>query len=105
MSKYKKQLQYIICAILLMFSVSKCTQSCNRATKIDELQASIEQTIQANDSTINMLTDSIRVLNTTIQVYQERVSGMQQSIDLQEEAARRLAESKKNINVNVQNRE
>ena len=53
------------------------------------------------DSIIKALSDSCTVLNTTIKVYEERVNGMQQSLDIQNEAAKRISEARKNISVNV----
>ena len=72
---------------------SKCTQSCNRAGINDELN----NVIVNKDSTINTLQDSITVLNTTIKVYEEKVSGLSQSLTIQSEAAKRISEVKKNI--------
>ncbi len=101
MEQIKKHWKNILLVILLLFSLSKCTQSCNRAGEIDKITAETTQVINQKDSTIKVLSDSCTVLNTTIKVYQERVSGMQQSLDIQNEAAKRISEAKKNISVNV----
>ena len=97
----KKNIKNIVIAILILFGMSKCAQSCNRAGTIDKLEADTEISIHQKDSIIKVLSDSCTVLNTTIKIYQERVSGMQQSLDIQNEAARRISEAKKNISVNV----
>ena len=101
MEQIKKHWKNILLVILLLFSLSKCTQSCNRAGEIDKITTETTQVINQKDSTIKVLSDSCTVLNTTIKVYQERVSGMQQSLDIQNEAAKRISEAKKNISVNV----
>jgi hypothetical protein len=93
----KKYWKVGLIVILALFGLSKCTQSCNRASKINE--ANIE--IDKRDSIIDVLKDSCTTLNTTIQVYQERVSGMQQTMDIQSEATKRISEAKKNINVKL----
>ena len=97
----KKNIKNIVIALLVLFGLSKCTQSCNRAGMIDKLKADTEVSVHQKDSIIKVLSDSCAVLNTTIKIYQERVSGMQQSLDIQNEAARRISEAKKNISVNV----
>lgn len=101
MEKIKKHWKNILLIVLLLFSLSKCTQSCNRAGTIDKIQAENTVSLAKKDSTIKALSDSCTVLNTTIKVYEERVSGMQQSLDIQNEAAKRISEAKKNISVNV----
>ena len=101
MEQIKKHWKNILLIVLLLFSLSKCTQSCNRAGTIDKMEAENTELVAKKDSTIKALSDSCTVLNTTIKVYEERVSGMQQSLDIQNEAAKRISEAKKNISVNV----
>lgn len=101
MEQLKKHWKEILIGILACMFLSKCTQSCNRASEIDNLNTKIEMMTVQNDSIISVLQDSCQVLNTTIKVYEERVSGMQQSLSIQEEAAKRISEAKKNISVNV----
>lgn len=101
METIKKNWKNILIALLVMFGMSKCAQSCNRAGTIDKLEADTEIIVNQKDSIIKTLSDSCTVLNTTIKIYQERVNGMQQSIDIQNEAARRISEAKKNISVNI----
>lgn len=93
----KKNWKIIVIVLLVLFSLSKCTQSCNRASDITKQ----EMKINSLDSTINVLNDSITSLNTTIKVYEEKVSGLNQSLSIQEEAAKRISEAKKNISVSV----
>ncbi len=91
----------IIIVLLLIFGMNKCTQSCNRGNNLSEanLQKAL---IEANkDSIIKVLEDSISKMNITIQVYEEKVTGLNQALSIQDEANRRISEAKKNINVNV----
>lgn len=97
MESIKKHWKNIVIVLLMLFGLSKCTQSCNRARLIDEEKKQVEN----KDSIIKTLNDSCTSLNTTIKVYEERVTGMQQSINIQDEAAKRIAESKKNIKINI----
>ena len=93
----KVHIREIVIVLLVLFSLSKCTQSCNRATEID--QKTME--IAALDSTLKIANDSINSLNTVIKVYEEKVAGLNQSLSIQDEANKRISEAKKNINVNV----
>lgn len=93
----KAHIREIVIVLLVLFSLSKCTQSCNRATEID--QKTME--IAALDSTLKIANDSINSLNTVIKVYEEKVAGLNQSLSIQDEANKRISEAKKNINVNV----
>lgn len=93
----KQNWKIIVIVLLAIFSLSKCTQSCNRSTTIN--QKDIE--IAALDSTVKVLNDSINSLNTIIKVYEEKVAGLNQSLSIQDEANKRISEAKKNINVNV----
>lgn len=93
----KAHIREIVIVLLVLFSLSKCTQSCNRATEID--QKTME--ITALDSTLKVANDSINSLNTVIKVYEEKVAGLNQSLSIQDEANKRISEAKKNINVNV----
>jgi len=93
----KAHIREIIIVLLVLFSLSKCTQSCNRATEID--QKTME--IAVLDSTLKVANDSINSLNTVIKVYEEKVAGLNQSLSIQDEANKRISEAKKNINVNV----
>lgn len=93
----RKKWHIIVIVILVLFSVNKCVQSCNRATEIDNKQSQIE----LMDSTLKSANDSITSLNTIIKVYEEKVAGLNQSLSIQDEANKRISEAKKNINVNV----
>ena len=101
MEYIKKHWKNILLIVLLLFSLSKCTQSCNRAGTIDKMESENAELVVKKDSIIKALSDSCTVLNTTIKVYEERVNGMQQSIDIQNEATKRISEARKNISVNV----
>ena len=103
MEQIKKNWKNILLVLLALFSLTKCTQSCNRAGAYDELKAKTDTAIIQKDSIIKTLEDSCTALNTTIKVYQERVSGLSQSLSIQDEAAKRISEAKKNISVSVKN--
>lgn len=100
----KKYWKEGLIGLLLLFGMSKCTQSCNRAGAYNELRDSTKVEIVKKDSIIKVLTDSCTTLNTTIKVYEEKVSGLSQSLSIQDEAARRISEAKKNISVSVRNK-
>ena len=55
LDKIKKNWKTMLIAILILFGLNKCTQSCNRQTKIDEQTVKIEQldsTLQEKNSEI-----------------------------------------------------
>lgn len=62
MEKLKKNWKTILIVLLIVFSLNKCTVSCNRGSKLTQA----EQTISMQDSTIKAMTDSIKTLNVTI---------------------------------------
>lgn len=93
----KQHWKEIVIVILILFGMNKCTQSCTRQNKINES----ELNILVRDSTISSLNDSIYVLNTKLKVYEEKVAGLNQSLQIQDEATKRISEAKKNIQVNV----
>ena len=93
----KKYYKEIIIVLLALFGFNKCSTSCSRAKDIKDN----EQIIHDKDSVINSLNDSIISLNMIIQRYEEKVSGLSQSLDIQERANKQIVESKKNISINV----
>ena len=97
MEKIKKNWHIIVIVVLLLFSLSKCTQSCNRATEID---MNI-QTIVEKDSTISALNDSIVALNHRIDLLTNDKSNQEKLIESQKESIDKINEAKKNINVTV----
>lgn len=62
MEKLKKNWKTILIVLLIVFSLNKCTVSCNRGSKLTQA----EQIISTQDSTIKAMTDSIKTLNVTI---------------------------------------
>lgn len=62
MEKIKKNWKTILIVLLVIFSLNKCTVSCNRGSKLSQA----EQTISKQDSTIKVMNDSIKSLNVTI---------------------------------------
>lgn len=62
MEKLKKNWKTILIVLLILFSMNKCTVSCNRGSKLNQA----EQTISKQDSTIKTMADSIKSLNVTI---------------------------------------
>lgn len=87
----------IVIGILIIFCFNKCTQSCSRQNEINQQAIQMSQL----DSINMVMIDSIAKLNTIIKVYEEKVSGLNQALNIQDEANKRLSEAKKNINVNV----
>lgn len=77
----KKKWQMVLIVLLFMFSLSKCTQSCNRSIEIDNLNSRYEQLDSVYHSDINVAHDSIRVLNEQINIMEERVSGLRNMND------------------------
>lgn len=93
----KRKWYIIVIAILLLFSLNKCTQSCNRATTIDENTKTIAQ----RDSVIASLNDSIVKLNQQIELLNNDKVNQQKLVDTQQDAINKINEAKKNINVTV----
>ena len=54
----RKNWKNILIVVLVLFSLGKCTQSCNRSLRVDEL----ESEAVAKDSTINSLTKQVELL-------------------------------------------
>lgn len=96
-SKFKDKLPIIIIVLLLLFSVSKCTQSCNRSITIDKTMTELEQ----RDSILTVMKDSIVVLNQKIELLQNDKKNQQVLVDAQKDAIDKINEAKKNINVTV----
>ena len=97
----KNHWKEVVIGILVIFGLNKCTQSCNRQTTIDEKVTEITVMTNTKDSIINILNDSIGKLNIRLQVYEEKVAGLNQALSIQDEANKRISEAKKNINVQV----
>lgn len=62
MDKIKKNWKTILIVLLIIFGLNKCTVSCNRGSKLNKA----EHEILTKDSTINVMSDSIKSLNVTI---------------------------------------
>lgn len=108
MEYLKKHIKMILIILLASFSVGKCSQSCSRAneaeklrTELHDLEISIDSMKQAEFVKTTALKDSIVKLNTTISIYEEKMSGLSQIVDLQSLANRQISEAKKNINIKV----
>lgn len=78
---FKKRWQMVLIVLLFMFSLSKCTQSCNRSIEIDNLNTKYEQLDSIHKVDMNIAQDSIRVLNEHINIMEERVSGLRNMND------------------------
>ncbi len=67
LDKIKKNWKIILIVILLLFGLNKCTQSCNRQTKIDEQTTKIEQLDSAlqkkNSEVVSLKRDTSDYLN------------------------------------------
>ena len=97
MEKIKKNWHIIVIVVLLLFGMSKCTQSCNRSTEINKNITTIEQ----KDSLIKVLNDSIVVLNHKIDLLDNDKSNQEKLIESQKESLDKINEAKKNIQVTV----
>lgn len=97
MEKIKKNWHIIVIVILLLFGMSKCTQSCNRSTEINKNITTIEQ----KDSLIKVLNDSVVTLNHKIDLLSNDKSNQEKLIESQKESIDKINEAKKNINVTV----
>ena len=97
MEKIKKNWQIIVIVILLLFGMSKCTQSCNRSTEINKNITTIEQ----KDSVIKVLEDSVVTLNHKIDLLSNDKSNQEKLIESQKESIDKINEAKKNIQVTV----
>ena len=97
MEKIKKNWHIIVIVILLLFGMSKCTQSCNRSTEIDNNNTIIQQ----KDSTIKVLNDSVVSLNHKIDLLSNDKSNQEKLIESQKESLDKINEAKKNIQVTV----
>lgn len=97
MEKIKKNWYIIVIALLLLFGMSKCTQSCNRSTEINKNITIIEQ----KDSLIKVLEDSIVTLNHNVDLLSNDKSNQEKLIESQKESLDKINEAKKNIQVTV----
>lgn len=60
--KLKKNWKTILIVLLALFSLNKCTVSCNRGQKLTKANKELVQ----KDSSIKVMSDSIKTLNQTI---------------------------------------
>jgi len=97
MEKLKKNWYIIVIVILLIFSLSKCTQSCNRQTTIDKTNIELVK----KDSTIRVMNDSIVSLNHKIDLLTNDKTNQEKLVETQQDAINKINEAKKNINVRV----
>lgn len=97
MEKIKKNWQIIAIVLLLVFGMSKCTQSCNRSAEIDKNVVTIEK----KDSLIKVLKDSVVTLNHKIDLLRNDKSNQEKLIESQKESINKINEARKNIHVTV----
>ena len=97
MEKIKKNWQIIAIVLLLVFGMSKCTQSCNRSAEIDKNVLTIEK----KDSLIKVLKDSVVTLNHKIDLLRNDKSNQEKLIESQKESINKINEARKNIHVTV----
>lgn len=92
-----KHWKNIVIVILVLFSLNKCTVSCNRGNKLKQTNIEIIQ----RDSVITDMNDTIKHLKSEIQILNEKLTGIQNVANAKDEAIRNITEAKKNINVTV----
>ena len=97
MEKLKKNWYLIVIVILLVFGLSKCSQSCNRQTTIDTQNVELAK----RDSTIKMMNDSIVSLSHQIDLLTNDKNNQEKLVETQQDAINKINEAKKNINVRV----
>lgn len=97
MEKIKKNWQIIAIVLLLVFGMSKCTQSCNRSAEISKNVVTIEK----KDSLIKVLKDSVVTLNHKIDLLRNDKSNQEKLIESQKESINKINEARKNIHVTV----
>ena len=97
MEKIKKNWQIIAIVLLLLFGMSKCTQSCNRSAEISKNVVTIEK----KDSLIKVLKDSVVTLNHKIDLLRNDKSNQEKLIESQKESLNKINEARKNIHVTV----
>ena len=97
MEKLKKNWHLIVIAILLIFGLSKCSQSCNRQTTIDKQNVELAK----RDSTIKIMNDSIVSLSHKIDLLTNDKTNQEKLVETQQDAINKINEAKKNINVKV----
>ena len=97
MEKIKKNWQIIAIVLLLLFGMSKCSQSCNRSSVIDKNVVTIEK----KDSLIKVLKDSVVTLNHKIDLLRNDKSNQEKLIESQKESINKINEARKNIHVTV----
>ena len=97
MEKIKKNWQIIAIVLLLLFGMSKCTQSCNRSAEISKNIVTIEK----KDSLIKVLKDSVVTLNHKIDILRNDKSNQEKLIESQKESLNKINEARKNIHVTV----
>lgn len=97
MEKLKKNWHLIVITILLIFGLSKCSQSCNRQTTIDTQNVELAK----RDSTIKVMNDSIVSLSHKIDLLTNDKTNQEKLVETQQDAINKINEAKKNINVRV----
>lgn len=100
--KIKKNWQVILICVLVLFSMNKCTVSCNRQGEIDRLNAQIEQMdstykydVSERDSEIELLMDSLDDLNKDYNHLVDKYNITVESNSRMDEANRRADDANK----------
>ena len=97
MESIKKNWKTILIVILILLFFNKCTVSCNRSNEIDRQTKVINQ----KQLIIDTQHDSIILLNNKIQLYNEKVYGLEKATAIKDQAMKDINEAKKNINVHI----
>ena len=66
----RKNWKNILIIVLALFSLGKCTQSCNRSLRVDEL----ESEVAIKDSTINSLNKQVELLKIDTADYRGQIN-------------------------------
>ena len=88
-----KHWKNIVIVILVLFSLNKCTVSCNRGNKLKQTNIEIAQ----RDSVITDMNDTIKHLKSEIQILNEKLTGIQNVANAKDEAIKKFKEIVNNI--------
>ncbi len=97
----KKKWQIIVIVLLVLFGMNKCASSCTNSNLYEESQKQHTEYVHKSDSIVKVYDDSVKTLNSRIQVLEATINGNQEMINRLAAANEQISNAKKNINVNV----
>jgi len=97
----KKKWYLIVIVLLLLFGMNKCASSCTNSNMYEDAQKEHTEYVHKSDSIVKVYDDSVKTLNSRIQVLEATINGNQEMINRLAAANEQISNAKKNINVNV----